>query len=75
MNSNTIFSKSELQRLNYDIKYGYNLINNLENIKDDEQIKLYLTGYYSLRTGRQYVALPANKKITQNDILLYNIIS
>jgi hypothetical protein len=74
MNNERTFSKSTLEKMNYDHNYGSGWIKNLENIKTDESnIKLYATGDSSISTGRIYIALSANKKLTQLDKQKYNI--
>jgi len=74
-NNERIFSKSTLEKMNYDRNYGSGWIKNLNNIKTDEvSIKLYATGESSISTGRIYIALPANKQLTQSDKQKYNII-
>lgn len=68
-----IFSKSQLEKMNTDPKYGSNWIQNLNNVNDNQGVKLYATGQSSISTGRVYIALPANIKLTDQDILKYNI--
>lgn len=72
MDNNT-FSKSQLEKMNTDPKYGSNWIQNLNNINNNQFIKLYATGQSSISTGRVYIALPANMKLTDQDIVKYNI--
>jgi len=67
------FSKSQLEKMNTDPKYGSNWIQNLNNINNNQGVKLYATGQSSISTGRVYIALPANIKLTDQDILKYNI--
>jgi hypothetical protein len=69
-----VFSKSELIRLNSSNQYGYGWIKNLENVRSGEAIKLYPTGYHGMTTGRLYVALSANKELTDDDVIKHNII-
>ncbi len=59
-----IHSKSTLLEMNSNRAYGFNWIMNLENIKDNELSKLYPTGNAGIASGRLYVALPINTKIT-----------
>ena len=73
MDNHDTFSKSKLERMNIDPKYGSNWIQNLNNLNDNQAVKLYATGQSSISTGRVYIALPANMKLTDQDILKYNI--
>lgn len=70
---NKTFSKSQLEKMNTDPKYGSNWIQNFSNINNNQSIKLYATGQSSISTGRVYIALPANMKLTDQDIVKYNI--
>jgi hypothetical protein len=72
MNDRT-FSKTELLELNRSSKYGYNWISNLENVNGGP-IRLYPTGDFKWTTGRIYIALPANKPLSNQDKVKYNII-
>jgi ActR/RegA family two-component response regulator len=74
MNTQIEFYKYQLVRLNSNPKYGYNWISNLENMRSNEKIKLYPTGYNSSTTGRVYIALPADKILSKEDIITYNIL-
>ena len=67
------FSKTTLQRMNFDSKYGSQWITNLENIKNQQDVKIYATGDCDLQ-GRKYIALPANQKLTRDDKIKLNII-
>jgi len=73
MDNNNTFSKSQLEKMNIDPKYESNWIQNLNNINDNQDVKLYATGQSSISTGRVYIALPSNIKLTDQDILKYNI--
>ena len=73
MDNHNTFSKSQLERMNFDRKYGSNWIKNINNINNNQDVKLYATGQSSISTGRVYIALPANMKLTDQDILKYNI--
>ena len=74
MSDRTIFSKSKLQSMNYNSKYGSNWITNLNNINNNQGVKIYATGDYELSSGRVYIALPANKVLTYTEKKKYNII-
>jgi hypothetical protein len=67
------FSKSELIRLNSSSQYGFGWIKNLEKVTCNT-LKLYPTGDWNMSAGRLYIALPANKAITDDDIMRYNIL-
>jgi hypothetical protein len=73
MDNHRTFYKSHLETLNIDRKYGSNWIQNLNNVNNNQDVKLYATGQSSISTGRVYIALPANMKLTDQDILKYNI--
>ena len=42
-------------------------------MNSQEDIKIYATGNASIGTGKEYIALPANKKLTQEERIRYNI--
>jgi hypothetical protein len=71
MDHNT-FSKSTLQRMNFDSKYGSQWITNIHTLKNSQEYKIYATGDCDLQ-GRKYIALPANQKLTQGDKIKLNI--
>ena len=48
-------------------------MSNLENVNGGP-IKLYPTGDFKWTTGRIYIALPANKPLSNQDKVKYNII-
>ena len=73
MDNHNTFSKSQLEKMNFDRKYGSNWIQNLNNINNNQGVKLYATGQSNISTGRVYIALPANMKLSDQDILKYNI--
>lgn len=64
-----MFSKAQLLEMNSG-PLGRNWIINIENIQDTA--KIYPTGDASL-SGRIYVALPADLKLTEDIIRKYNI--
>lgn len=69
---NRTFNASQISSVNYDMKYGcQNWITTVSNSSNGEY-KLYATGDADLN-GRKYVALPANKKVTDEDRRKYNI--
>jgi len=73
MNNDKIFSKSTLERMNYDRSYGNNWIQNLNNIYSNKDVKIYATGNSSISSGRIYIALPADKILSREDYIKYNI--
>jgi len=74
MDNYKIFSKSKLENMNIDPKYGSGWIKNLNNINNNENVKIYATNDSSISTGRKYVALPANKILTNELRIKYGII-
>ena len=71
--NNKTFSKSTLQSMNFNSKYGSQWITNLENITKSQEVKIYATGDCDFN-GRKYIALPANHKLTRDDKKKFNII-
>lgn len=72
--SNRIYSGQNISGLNYNQKYGYGWISNANIVSPSQNYKLYATGNCELSRGRIYVALPADKNLSQDDIRKYNII-
>jgi hypothetical protein len=69
-----MFTKSKLINMNNDIKYSsFSWINNINNLNDNKMYNLYATTEVSLSSGRKYVALPSDKKLTVQDYLNYKI--
>jgi hypothetical protein len=70
-----MFTKSQLNNMNYDPKYSSTgWITIIENQKDYYDLyKLYATNNSSISSGREYIALPADKVLSTNDYLKYNI--
>ena len=70
------FSKSTLNHMNFNSKYGINWITFDQHDKNNmnNEFKLYATGDYALNSGRIYIALPTNKILTYSDKIKYNII-
>ena len=64
------FNKAELSQLN--TKYGGGWINNVYSLPDKKSFHLYPTGYCTLQ-GREYVAVPSDKKLTEEDKRKLNI--
>ena len=63
-------NKSYAEQLNF--KYGGNWISNLENV--NKSVKLWATGNATISSGRVYIAFPADKILTPQEKLKYNII-
>jgi hypothetical protein len=72
-----MFTKRELLNMNCNQKYSsFGFIKNIENdnsVNDNKLFKLYATNNASLSNGREYIALPSDKILTNNDYLKYNI--
>lgn len=70
------FTKQEINDLNS--SYPWNNSINTSQIKDNgnknDEFILYATGNASLGSGREYISLPANKIITHQDKIKYNLI-
>ncbi len=68
------YTKTELNKLNCNRKYGPNwIITDLSLKHTDNNFKLYSTGDATISAGRIYIALPANKVLTDSDKQKYNI--
>jgi hypothetical protein len=63
------YTKEELFRLN---TYYGGWIQNVDSLKETQKFYLYPTGYCSLQ-GRDYVAVPVDKKLTNEDKRRLNI--
>ena len=70
------FTKKEINDLNS--CYPWNNSINTSQIKDNanknDEFILYATGNASITSGREYISLPANKVISQQDKIKYNLI-
>ena len=68
-----MFTKNKLSIMNNDNKYSsFGWIKNINDLDDNKLYKLYATTNSSLR-GREYIALPSNKILTDDDYLRYKI--
>ena len=67
------YSKSQLEIMNIDKKYGVGWISNIDKLNKKSNVKLYATGDYDISSGRIYVALPENLKITREIKTKYNL--
>jgi hypothetical protein len=73
-----MFTKRELLNMNCNNKYSaFGFIKNIENdnfnSNDKKLFKLYATNNASLSNGREYIALPSDKILSNSDYLKYNI--
>jgi len=75
-----MFTKSQLNNMNYDMRFSSSpwitIIEgkNTDTYKEDSDLyKLYPTNNFSISTGREYIALPADKILSSTDFLNYNI--
>ena len=69
-----MFTKFQISNMNYDTKYSSSpWIKVAEDKGVDILYKLYPTNNNSISSGREYIALPADKILSENDISKYNI--
>ncbi len=73
-----MFTKSQLNNMNYDTNFSslpwIKIIENKNINRDDTDLyKLYPTNNFSISSGREYIALPADKILSQCDFFKYNI--
>jgi hypothetical protein len=75
-----MFTKSQLNNMNYDMRFSSSpwitIIEgkNTDTYKEDYDLyKLYPTNNFAISTGREYIALPADKILSSTDFLKYNI--
>lgn len=69
-----MFTKSQLNAMNYNRQYSSGRWINTDNSLDDNKLyKLYATKESSLGSGRKYVALPSDKILNDDDYFKYNI--
>ena len=73
-----MFTKSQLNNMNYDMRFSSSpwitIIEGKNTDKRDYDLyKLYPTNNYSISTGREYIALPADKILSSADFLKYDI--
>jgi hypothetical protein len=78
-----MFTKSQINNMNYDTKFSslpwIKIIENKNINRDDinrddiDLYKLYPTNNFSISSGREYIALPADKILSSNDFFKYNI--
>ena len=67
-----MYSQSQLLSMNQDTKYASSSwIKNVNNLDSSKSYTLYATNNASVSTGRQYIALPTNHKLTNSDYITY----
>jgi len=71
-NRTRIFNKSQLQCMNLDPLFGSSWIKNVDKLDINKKYILYATGDADL-SGRKYIAVPANKNLTEEEKLVLNI--
>ena len=68
-----MFTKSKLFNMNNDNRYSsFGWITNMNDLNDTKLYTLYATTNNSL-CGREYIALPSDKILTDDDYLRYKI--
>jgi hypothetical protein len=70
-----MFTKQKLISMNNNKQYSSSgWIKNIEDNLDDKKLyNLYATKNVSLSSGREYIALPSDKILSDNDYIKYNI--
>ena len=69
-----MFTKCQLLNMNCDKKYSsVKWIKNVENIDDSKLYILYATKNASFASGREFIPLPHDKILTNDDYVKYNI--
>ena len=69
-----MFSRSQILNMDRDTKYSSSSwIKNKETLDEKPLYKLYATNKASISSGREYIALPANKILTREDYQKYDI--
>ena len=69
-----MFTKRKLVTMNYDTQYSsVGWIKNINDLDDSKLYNLYATKNAALSSGREYIALPSDQILTDNDYLKYNI--
>jgi len=73
-----MFTKTQISNMNYDTKYSSSpWITVVEDKGADVLYKLYhtnnISNNISISSSREYIALPADKILSENDISKYNI--
>jgi len=71
-NKTRTFDKSHLKSINLDPLFGSRWIKNADNLDNNKEYVLYATGDADL-SGRKYVAVPANKILTNAEKRSLNI--
>jgi hypothetical protein len=69
-----MYSKSQLIKMNYDRNYSSSSwINNINSLDDKKLYNLHATTDASLSSGRKYVAIPSDIKLSAQDNNNYKI--
>jgi len=71
-----VYSKQKLEYMNYDSKYGGPWITFANDVSKTNEYKLYATNQFcNLTSGREYIAIRADKVITKDDIIKYDLVT
>lgn len=68
------FKKNQLLKMNGSYPWTGSIKFDEKSYKDDTLYELHATGFADIYTGRQYVALPKNLKITPDIKKQYNLL-
>ena len=69
-----MYTKSQLESMNNNKKYSSSgWIKNIDNIDNNKVYKIYATSNATLSSGREYIALPVDKILTEKDYIEYKI--
>ena len=72
-----MYNKTQLKNMNYDMKFSSSpwitIIENKNTDNNNDLYCLYPTNNNSISTGREYIALPADKILSPSDFSKYNI--
>ena len=68
------FYKNELSKMNCNYPWTGSIKFDEKSHNDDTLYELHATGFADISTGRQYIALPANLKITEDIKKQYNLL-
>lgn len=76
MSNEKSFTQNELYKINLSYPWNGSILNTKYTTKlsnNNTQYKLYPTGHCDLTTGRKYIYLPINQKITADIIKEHNL--
>ena len=69
-----MYTQSQLLSMNHDTKYSSSSwIKNVNNLDSSKLYTLYATNNASISTGKNYIALSTNHKLTNSDYITYNL--